>query len=280
MKGITTMKMFFMIAALCGGLLMTANAQDRIPPPPESKPDLELTCEEADARIALYKEKTAALQIKLNGLKADITKSENDLATSVLNLKKCNDDIYAMIGATEADINAFRQRLGVLEGKVREMQRLNDDQLADRQDEVRALEAELNQLRVMRVAALPEFYDRIIALARDIKGLYREKKIKGYTVGTWAENKDCLWNIAGRSEIYGDPFQWPKIWQANTDQIKNPDIIQPGWVLTVPPPGPNTSDEMKAERKYWRNKRAVMNAAAEAAPVTPETETKKSEAGR
>lgn len=187
------MKMFFMIAALCGGLLMTATAQDRVPPPPESKPDIELTCDEADARIALYKEKTAALQIKLEGLRADITKSENDLATAVVNLKKCNDDISAMVGASEADINNFRQRLGQLEGKVREMQRLNDDQLADRQDEVKALEMELNQLRGMRVAALPEFYDRIIALGRDIKGLYREKKVKGYTVGTWAENKDCLW---------------------------------------------------------------------------------------
>ncbi len=277
------MKMFFMIAALCGGLLMTATAQDRVPPPPESKPDIELTCDEADARIALYKEKTAALQIKLEGLKADITKSENDLATAVVNLKKCNDDISAMVGASEADINSFRQRLGQLEGKVREMQRLNDDQLADRQDEVKALEMELNQLRGMRVAALPEFYDRIIALGRDIKGLYREKKVKGYTVGTWAENKDCLWNIAGRSEIYGDPFQWPKIWQANTDQIKNPDVIQPGWVWSIPPAGPKTSDEMKAERRYWRNKRAAMEAAAAAetpaaAPVTPET--KKSEAGR
>lgn len=277
------MKMFFMIAALCGGLLMTATAQDRVPPPPESKPDIELTCDEADARIALYKEKTAALQAKLDGLKADITKSENDLATAVVNLKKCNDDISAMVGASEADINNFRQRLGQLEGKVREMQRLNDDQLADRQDEVKALEMELNQLRGMRVAALPEFYDRIVALGRDIKGLYREKKVKGYTVGTWAENKDCLWNIAGRSEIYGDPFQWPKIWQANTDQIKNPDVIQPGWVLNIPPAGPKTSDEMKAERRYWRNKRAAMEAAAAAetpvaAPATPET--KKSEAGR
>jgi len=94
-------------------------------------------------------------------------------------------------------------------------------------------------------------------LNRDIKGLYREKRIKGYTVGTWAENRDCLWNIAGRTEIYADPFQWPKIWQANTDQIKNPDLIQPGWVLSVPPAGPKTSDEMKAERQYYRKKRAA-----------------------
>jgi hypothetical protein len=271
------MKNLFLIALFCGGLLVPAMAQDRVPPPPESKPDKELECDEADARIQKYKEQNATLQSKLDGLKADITKAEGDLATAVSDLKKCNDDIYSMIGASEADVNSFRERLGRIEGKVREMQRLNDDQLADRQEEVKALEAELNALRGERVAALPEFYDRIIALARDIKGLYREKKIKGYTVGTWAENRDCLWNISGRAEIYGDPFQWPKIWQANTDKIKNPDIIQPGWVLTIPPAGPKTDEEMKAERKYWRKKRAAAEAAAAssttAAPGTPATNT-------
>jgi hypothetical protein len=118
---------------------------------------------------------------------------------------------------------------------------------------------------------IPEFYERLTGLNRDIKGLYREKRIKGYTVGTWAENRDCLWNIAGRTEIYADPFQWPKIWQANTDKIKNPDVIQPGWVLSVPPAGPKTSEEMKAERKYYRNKRAAQESVEAGAANTGTT---------
>jgi len=244
-----------MTAVLIGGMMIPAMAQDRVPPPPESKPDAELTCDEADARIGLYKGQNGDLQTKLDGHKADIAKSESDLAQSVTDLKKCNDDIYSMINATEADVNNFRQRLGVLEGKVREMQRMNDDQLADRQDQVKMLEDELNGMRRERIAVLPEFFDKVVALGNDIKGLYREKKVKGYTVGTWAENRDCLWNISGKSEIYGDPFQWPKIWQANTDKIKNPDVIQPGWVLNIPPAGPKSDDEMKAERKYWRKKK-------------------------
>lgn len=217
------MKTMLITALLLVGLVFSTQAQDKVPPPPDSKPDAELTCDEADARIQQYKDRNASAQSKLDGVRADITKAETDLANSVSNLKKCNDDIYALIGASEADVNNFRERLGQLEGRVREMQRLNDDQLADRQEEVKGLEMQLNDMRRERVAALPEFYDRIIALGRDIKGLYREKKVKGYTVGTWAENRDCLWNIAGKTDIYGDPFQWPKIWQANTDQIKNPD---------------------------------------------------------
>jgi nucleoid-associated protein YgaU len=256
----------------------------QVPPPPASKPDEQLLCDEADARILQFQGINNDLKSKLEAAKAGVAKLENDLAAEIAAAKKCNDDLYALLGASEADIAAFRQRLGQLEGRVREMQRLSDDQLADRQAEVRDLERQLNALRRERVAVMPEFFDRIVALGRDIKGLYREKKIKGYVVGTWAENRDCLWNIAGRTEIYGDPFQWPKIWQANTDQIKNPDVIQPGWVLQVPPAGPKSDDETKAERMYWRKKRAAAAAAEASAgtpsqPEAPATQKKASEAG-
>lgn len=274
-----------LLIALFGGFALAATAQDMVPPPPDSKPDKELTCDEADARILQYKNQNATLQTKLDGLKADIMKAEGDLATSVTDLKKCNDDIYSLVGATEADVNAFREALGRIEARVREMQRLSNDQLADRRAEVVQLDNDLRQLALNRVAALPEFFDKISALARDVKGLYREhSRPPGYTVGTWAENRDCLWNISGKSEIYGDPHQWPKIWQANTDKIKNPDVIQPGWVLSIPAPGPKTNDELKAERRYWRKKKAAMMEAQATTGETPSpaasTSSSASEAGK
>ncbi|MCO6467199.1 MAG: LysM peptidoglycan-binding domain-containing protein [Bradyrhizobiaceae bacterium] len=273
-----------LLIALFGGLTLSATAQDQIPPPPESKPDKELTCEEADARILKYKNQNGVLQTNLDGLKADILKAEGDLTTAVSDLKKCNDDIYSLIGANEASVNAFREALGRIEGRVREMQRLSNDQLADRRAEVVQLDNDLRQLATQPIAVLPEFFDKISGLARDIKGLYREhSRPPGYTVGTWADNRDCLWNISGRTEIYGDPHQWPKIWQANTDKIKNPDVIQPGWVLNIPAPGPKTDEEMKAERRYWRKKKAAMmeaQAAAGETPAAPTTTAAPSETGK
>lgn len=270
--------MLFML--LFVGSVVTATAQ--VPPPPESKPDEQLTCDEAAARIAEFKERNGGLSTKLAGVKGEVDKLEAQLAEAVRNKKKCDDDIAALIGASEADINAFGQRLGVLEGRMRELRGLSDDQLADRQDDVKALEADYLELRQNRIAVHPDFYPRVVDLGKSIKGLYREKKIKGYVVRSWAENRDCLWNIAGQSGIYGDPLQWPKIWQANTDKIKNPDIIQPGWVLTVPPAGPKTSEEQKAERAYYRKKRIAAAAASVAAPATGNQtapEKKASEAG-
>lgn len=43
---------------------------------------------------------------------------------------------------------------------------------------------------------------------------------------------DCLWNIARR--FYGNGSKYTVIYEANRDQIKNPNLIYPGQVLTIP----------------------------------------------
>ena len=35
-------------------------------------------------------------------------------------------------------------------------------------------------------------------------------------------------------KYYGKASLWTKIHEANKDQIKNPDLIQPGWKLRIP----------------------------------------------
>ncbi len=39
---------------------------------------------------------------------------------------------------------------------------------------------------------------------------------------------DSLWAISGKSEVYGNPYQWPLIYKANRDKIKDADLIYPG----------------------------------------------------
>jgi nucleoid-associated protein YgaU len=43
---------------------------------------------------------------------------------------------------------------------------------------------------------------------------------------------DSLSKIA--KHFYGDANKWHRIHQANSDQIKNPDLIHPGQKLTIP----------------------------------------------
>lgn len=43
---------------------------------------------------------------------------------------------------------------------------------------------------------------------------------------------DCLWNIA--KKYYGNGSKYTVIYNANRDKIKNPNLIYPGQVLTIP----------------------------------------------
>lgn len=43
---------------------------------------------------------------------------------------------------------------------------------------------------------------------------------------------DCLWKIALR--YYGNGALWPRIYDANRGQIKNPNLIYPGQVFVIP----------------------------------------------
>lgn len=51
---------------------------------------------------------------------------------------------------------------------------------------------------------------------------------KTYTV----KKGDCLWNIA--KKYYGNGSYYTKIYNANKDKIKNPNLIYPGQVLALP----------------------------------------------
>ena len=50
----------------------------------------------------------------------------------------------------------------------------------------------------------------------------------GYTV----QKGDSLSKIA--QAHYGDASKWPRIYEANRDLIKDPDLIYPGQTLTIP----------------------------------------------
>jgi nucleoid-associated protein YgaU len=54
---------------------------------------------------------------------------------------------------------------------------------------------------------------------------------KMYTV----KKGDTLWKIAEAHYGKGQGGKYTEIVKANTPPVKNPDLIQPGWVLRIPP---------------------------------------------
>lgn len=50
----------------------------------------------------------------------------------------------------------------------------------------------------------------------------------------WVERGEFLYKIAGYSNVYGNPFQWQKIYEANKTVITDPNLIYPHMVLRIP----------------------------------------------
>jgi len=58
-----------------------------------------------------------------------------------------------------------------------------------------------------------------------------------YVVRLIPERRDCFWRIAEYEFVYGDPWQWTVLYEANKDKIPDPgnaDLIQPGTILEIP----------------------------------------------
>jgi hypothetical protein len=75
-----------------------------------------------------------------------------------------------------------------------------------------------------------------------------------YTVRPWSAYRDCLWNIAGRPWVYGDPNQWRLLYNANRSKMPdpdNPDLIEPGMVLDIPSIGGEERQGLWEEGKAY-----------------------------
>jgi nucleoid-associated protein YgaU len=76
---------------------------------------------------------------------------------------------------------------------------------------------------------------RVMALLSDLRELVTLPA--QYIVRSWNPMKDCLWNIAAKPQIYGDPVKWRILYNANKGKLvmpDNPDLIHPGMILDIP----------------------------------------------
>lgn len=90
-------------------------------------------------------------------------------------------------------------------------------------------EEDQGEMAAAPVAAVEE--EKCECDEEDMKGALDpvEEESTSYTV----ETGDNLWNISGKEDVYGNPYQWPLIYKANREQIKDADLIFPGQDLSI-----------------------------------------------
>jgi nucleoid-associated protein YgaU len=211
------------------------------------------------------------LSAKVKSLTDQVTSMQTQSAKLDDDYKKCLDDLYALVGSNTDEAAAYRSQIEAAENQANELSKLSDADLVARSADVEALANTVKTLRANKLNLIPEFYDRLAKLEDQVKSLQSTLagQVKIYTVGTWQHDRDCLWNISKKKDIYNNAWMWPKIWQGNRDQIKDPDVIKKGWKLKIPKAGEMTAEEKSAAKKYYRK-----HAAAPAAPATAPAGTK------
>jgi soluble cytochrome b562 len=240
---------FYLLVAvlLISAVNFTAEAQDK------------MSRDEWQQQMNEFTQKRNELQQRLNQLNTDITGLNNQLTEKRAELQKCKEEILALIPATEAEIRSLAERIGQLENRVSGLERLSDADLLARRGEVDEVKNAVDEIKKDRKSVHPDIYDRLMALDQRVMNLLDrlEKMVQIYTVGSWSRDRDCLWNISRKSNIYGNAWLWPKIWQANRDKIRDPDIIHPGQRLQIPPKadGRLNQTEQEAANRYYREVR-------------------------
>lgn len=116
--------------------------------------------------------------------------------------------------AAARENTACMERARVLSEQVNAYSNLNSDQ-RDRLDAARA---------AMRNDEGCRARDLLSALASEL-----EAARMTYTV----VRGDNLWNISGKNEVYGNPYQWPLIYKNNRDKIEDADLIHPGQEFNI-----------------------------------------------
>jgi hypothetical protein len=216
----------------------------------------EMTRDEWQTEMNRYTEMRNEMSAKMKSLSDEISSLKTQSSQLDADLKKCMDELYALVGSNAQDAAAYRAEIDAADREANELMRLSDADLMAKSGEVDALAADVKKLWENKLSLIPEFYDRLTALNEKVKSLQNTIAGAGkvYTVGTWAHDRDCLWNISKKKDIYNNAWMWPKIWQGNRDQIKDPDLIHPGQKLKIPAAGQMTSEENGAAKKYYSRK--------------------------
>jgi nucleoid-associated protein YgaU len=192
-----------------------------------------MTYEEYQIQLQKYKDREAVAlaaidveQSVIDSLRARISEVEAEIAATW-------DAIYALLKVSKDDMLAFLKEIEALEGRVNDLARLSPDNLLQRASELDELAEAVKVLQDDIRALLSEPRSRLERLAARIEALKAslpKPKHDMYVV----LRGDYLWKISGKPQIYDDPWKWMRIYSANRDEIRDPDLIYPDQRLVIP----------------------------------------------
>lgn len=199
---------------------------------PEQAVAQEMTMKEYKIQVQQQADREQAAKNEIAKCDAEIANLKSQVAEVEGQITATWGEIYSAIGVTEADVNAYRDRLNGLERDLNAMGTLSPEDLWQRRKEIDGIEVQLEEAKKDKIYVLSEMKDKVAALEGKIAQL-REKMPKGMYDEYTVNRGDYLWRISRSSDVYGDPMQWVRIYSYNRDQIKDPDLIYPDQIFKI-----------------------------------------------
>lgn len=186
-----------------------------------------------------YEKQLAEWQERLNAAdkgKADCASANEELQKEIDAVQAEHDAVWAAIleaiGTDQDGLDAYRKDLQALDARCDGLLALTPEELYKKRGEIDEIAAALAAAKKSRISALTEMQNLIATIEGKLTQL-RNKMPKAvydeYTVVVG----DYLWKISGKKEIYNDPMHWMRIYSYNIDQIDDPDLIYPDWILKI-----------------------------------------------
>ncbi|MCK5147096.1 LysM peptidoglycan-binding domain-containing protein [bacterium] len=183
-------------------------------------------------QLADWQGRDAAANEKVVTLETEIATLKKDLDTTQGSVDATWSQIYTALGATASDVDAYRQNLNTVDGNIDGLAVLSPEDLFRRSEEVDALCAEIAKLKESKISNLTEMENKLAELDGKLAALKAKVPANIFDQYTVVEG-DYLWKISKNEDIYGDPFQWIRIYNVNKDQIKDPDLIYKEQVFNI-----------------------------------------------
>lgn len=188
--------------------------------------------EEYNAKLAEYQQREADAKAELEKCRADIETINQQIAQTDEEIGTVWKEIYTMLDTDEDGVKAFRSELNDLEAQVDALASLSPEELFKRRAEIDQLEEKLNEHKQSKIALLSEMQDKLATIEGKIAQLRASLPKADYDEYTVLKG-DYLWKIAGKPDIYDDPYQWMRIYTYNREQINDPDLIYPDQLFKI-----------------------------------------------
>ena len=174
--------------------------------------------------------KTDGQITRLNG---EIEMLKKQIADTEAANDDLNREILSLVSATSAEVKSFGKKLDGIIEQLEGLMALAPEVLIQRRSEVKALHADVEDLKQNKISALPEMADKLSDIDEMLAQL-TARVAQPVTIDYTVSRGDNLWTIAKQEKIYADPYMWPRLYRANKDQIQDPDMIYPDQTLAVP----------------------------------------------